>query len=84
MACGFLLLAIIALSFWSVIRNRIGEKKWLLRAALYGIPLPWIAVEAGWFVAEYGPSAVGDRRSVADSRGELIAEPWAICCSPCS
>ena len=50
-ACGFLLLAIIALSFWSVIRNRIGEKKWLLRAALYGIPLPWIAVEAGWFVA---------------------------------
>ncbi|XNM61208.1 cytochrome ubiquinol oxidase subunit I [Escherichia coli] len=42
-ACGFLLLAIIALS-WSVIRNRIGEKKWLLRAALYGIPLPWIAV----------------------------------------
>lgn len=52
-ACGFLLLAIIALSFWSVIRNRIGEKKWLLRAALYGIPLPWIAVEAGWFVAEY-------------------------------
>ncbi len=26
-ACGFLLLAIIALSFWSVIRNRIGEKK---------------------------------------------------------
>ncbi len=51
-ACGFLLLAIIALSFWSVIRNRIGEKKWLLRAALYGIPLPWIAVEAGWFVAE--------------------------------
>lgn len=25
-ACGFLLLAIIALSFWSVIRNRIGEK----------------------------------------------------------
>lgn len=31
-ACGFLLLAIIALSFWSVIRNRIGEKKWLLRA----------------------------------------------------
>ena len=60
-ACGFLLLAIIALSFWSVIRNRIGEKKWLLRAALYGIPLPWIAVEAGWFVAEFarlGPSSL--------------------------
>ncbi|WP_349950989.1 cytochrome ubiquinol oxidase subunit I, partial [Bacteroides cellulosilyticus] len=32
-----------------------------MRAALYGIPLPWIAVEAGWFVAEYGrqPWAIG-------------------------
>lgn len=67
-ACGFLLLAIIALSFWSVIRNRIGEKKWLLRAALYGIPLPWIAVEAGWFVA-----------SMVVSRGrsaKCCRQPW--------
>ncbi|WP_411899245.1 cytochrome ubiquinol oxidase subunit I, partial [Salmonella enterica] len=51
-ACVFLLLAIIALSFCSVIRNRLGEKKWPCRAALYGLPLPCIAVEAGWFVAE--------------------------------
>ncbi len=37
-------------------------RKWLLRAVLYGIPLPWIAVEAGWFVAEYGrqPWAIGE------------------------
>ncbi|MDF2625649.1 MAG: cytochrome bd-I ubiquinol oxidase subunit, partial [Kosakonia cowanii] len=42
-ASGVLMLLIIGISFWTVIRNRIGEKKWLLRAALYGIPLPWIA-----------------------------------------
>ncbi|MFC0229523.1 cytochrome ubiquinol oxidase subunit I [Serratia aquatilis] len=61
-ACGVLMLFIIGMSFLSVMRNRIGEKKWLLRAALYGIPLPWIAVEAGWFVAEYGrqPWAIGE------------------------
>ncbi len=85
-ACGFLLLAIIALSFWSVIRNRIGEKKWLLRAALYGIPLPWIAVEAGWFVAEYGrqPWAIGEvlPTAVANSSltaGDLIFSMVLIC-----
>ncbi|WON76053.1 cytochrome ubiquinol oxidase subunit I [Serratia sp. UGAL515B_01] len=61
-ACGVIMLFIIGMSFWSVMRNRIGEKKWLHRAALYGIPLPWIAVEAGWFVAEYGrqPWAIGE------------------------
>nr|WP_314267321.1 cytochrome ubiquinol oxidase subunit I [uncultured Moellerella sp.] len=59
---GFLLLLIIGLSFWSVLRNRIGKSKWLLRTALFGIPLPWIAIESGWFVAEYGrqPWAIGE------------------------
>ncbi len=61
-ACGLLMLVIIAACFWSVIRNRIGEKKWLLRAVLYSLPLPWIAIESGWFVAEYGrqPWVVGE------------------------
>ena len=26
----------------------------VLRAALYTLPLPWIAAELGWIVAEYG------------------------------
>ncbi|WP_323635916.1 cytochrome ubiquinol oxidase subunit I [Pectobacterium polaris] len=60
--CGVLMLGIFALSFWSVIRGRMGQRKWLHRVALYGIPLPWIAIESGWFVAEYGrqPWAVGE------------------------
>ena len=28
--------------------------RWLLRLALYCLPLPWIASEMGWIVAEYG------------------------------
>ncbi|HEK1721173.1 TPA: cytochrome ubiquinol oxidase subunit I [Proteus mirabilis] len=61
-AAGFLMLLVVALSFWTVLSNRIGNYKWLLRAALFSIPLPWIAVEAGWFVAEYGrqPWAIGE------------------------
>ncbi len=74
-ACGFLLLAIIALSFWSVIRNRIGEKKWLLRAALYGIPLPWIAVEAG-SIGEVLPTAVANSSLTV---GDLLFSMFLIC-----
>jgi cytochrome d ubiquinol oxidase subunit I len=84
--CGFLMLFIIAVSFWTVTRNAIGEKKWLLRAALYGIPLPWIAIESGWFVAEYGrqPWAIGEvlPTAVANSSltvGDLLFSMILIC-----
>ncbi|MGH1997979.1 cytochrome ubiquinol oxidase subunit I, partial [Acinetobacter baumannii] len=73
-------------SFWTVLRNRIGEKKWLLRTALYAIPLPWIAIESGWFVAEYGrqPWAIGEvlPTAVANSSltaGDLIFSMLLIC-----
>ncbi|WP_130834425.1 cytochrome ubiquinol oxidase subunit I [[Erwinia] mediterraneensis] len=71
--CGVLLLGIITLAFWSVIRNRIGNNRWLLKAALWGIPLPWIAVEAGWFVAEYGrqPWAIGEVLPTAVANSSL-------------
>ena len=59
---GFLLLVIIGLSFWATASNKIGEKRWIHHLALWGIPLPWIACEAGWFIAEYGrqPWAIAD------------------------
>ena len=28
--------------------------RWLFRMALLALPLPWIAIEVGWFVAEFG------------------------------
>ena len=84
--CGVLLLAVIAISFFSVLRNRVGKSRWLLKAALYGIPLPWIAVEAGWFVAEYGrqPWAIGEvlPTAVANSSltvGDLLFSMGLIC-----
>lgn len=61
-ACGFTMLFIFGAAFVQTCRQRITQKKWVLKAALFGIPLPWIAVEMGWFVAEYGrqPWAVGE------------------------
>ncbi len=52
--CGFLMLLIFVLAFWQSTRHRAAEKKWLLRLAMCSIPLPWIAAESGWIVAEYG------------------------------
>lgn len=53
-AAGFTILFIFAASFYYVIKRTIAEKRWLLKLALYAIPLPWIAAEMGWIVAEYG------------------------------
>ncbi len=35
-------------------RKRIQEKPWLLRALMYNIPLPYVAIMLGWTVAEVG------------------------------
>ncbi|BEV73526.1 MULTISPECIES: cytochrome ubiquinol oxidase subunit I [unclassified Paludibacterium] len=49
---SFLLLFSAALLF--SLKNTFAQKTWLLRWALLWIPMPWIACELGWFVAEYG------------------------------
>ena len=47
------LLALFSVSFFFAAKNNL-SKPWLLKWALWSIPLPWIACEMGWFVAEYG------------------------------
>ena len=51
---GFYLIAFFALAFWWVSTGRLWDKRWFLRLAVWSLPLPWIAIECGWFVAEYG------------------------------
>jgi len=51
---GVIMLLVFAAAFWESTRHRVAEKKWLLRAALYSLPLPWVAIECGWFVSEFG------------------------------
>ncbi|GAB3021852.1 cytochrome ubiquinol oxidase subunit I [Bowmanella dokdonensis] len=53
-ASGFIMLALFALAFWYSAKHQITKPRWLLRACLWSLPLPWIASEAGWFVAEFG------------------------------
>ncbi len=51
---GFFMLAVFALAFYYSTKHRITKPRWLLKLSLYSLPLPWVASEAGWFVAEYG------------------------------
>ncbi|ARU32190.1 cytochrome d terminal oxidase subunit 1 [Sulfuriferula sp. AH1] len=53
-AIGTALLALFAVALYASVRNTCGKNKWLLRWALLFVPMPWIAAELGWFVAEYG------------------------------
>ncbi|MBX2806731.1 MAG: cytochrome ubiquinol oxidase subunit I [Hyphomicrobiales bacterium] len=50
---GFFFILLFALAVWHTAKEA-DLPKWLLRAAVLAIPLPWIGVEVGWFVAEFG------------------------------
>jgi cytochrome bd ubiquinol oxidase subunit I len=51
---AFLMLFIFAASFYYSASRTIESKRWLLKLALFSIPIPWIAAEMGWVVAEMG------------------------------
>ncbi|WP_019600973.1 cytochrome ubiquinol oxidase subunit I [Teredinibacter turnerae] len=53
-AAGFIMLLVFGLAFWFSARHAIDKPRWLLKLAFFSLPLPWVASEAGWFVAEYG------------------------------
>jgi len=53
-ALATLMLLLFLASFWATLKGGCANRRWLLRWALWMIPVPWVACELGWFVAEYG------------------------------
>jgi cytochrome bd ubiquinol oxidase subunit I len=51
---GFWFVVLFTTAFWLSAIRRLDCHRWLLRAALMSLPLPWLADELGWIVAEYG------------------------------
>ena len=79
-AAGFFMLVVFLLAFYESTSHHIGEKKWELRMAFYSIPLPWIAAECGWIVAEYGrqPWSIGEILPTHLSASNLAAaDVWS-------
>ena len=52
--CGLAAILIFGLAAYYSIKGTIAQKTKTLWLCLLALPLPWIACEAGWFVAEYG------------------------------
>ncbi len=52
--CGFFFILLFASAYYLSLRRQITKRKWFLYVALFSLPLPWLAAEMGWVVAEYG------------------------------
>jgi len=52
-ALGFYFIALFGATFY-FISSRRAAKPWFRRLVMYSLPLPWVAAELGWIVAEYG------------------------------
>lgn len=50
---GFISLLVFALSLWKTIHEST-PPRWLLRAAFWSLPLPILAAQVGWVIAEFG------------------------------
>ncbi len=51
---GFTFIGLFSFGFYLAARRRLEQSRKYLQAALWALPLPWIAAELGWFVAEHG------------------------------
>lgn len=51
---GFFLIILLATAFYYMNIKHDFNRKTLLKICLYSLPLPWIAAESGWIIAEYG------------------------------
>jgi cytochrome d ubiquinol oxidase subunit I len=51
---GLFFIGLFATAFYLATRHRFDQHTWFLKVAFWSLPLPWIAVEVGWIVAEYG------------------------------
>jgi cytochrome d ubiquinol oxidase subunit I len=53
-ALGIYFILLTATFFALSALRRLDRYRWLLWVAVFSIPLPWVAAELGWFVAEHG------------------------------
>jgi len=63
--------------FW---RNRLQDKRWFLKTLVWIIPLPYIALQAGWIVAEVGrqPWIVYGLMRTSDAVSPIATEQVAV------
>ena len=79
LAAGGLIILLTFGAFVQNLRNKVTSSRLLLKALLWGIPLPFLAIEFGWFLAEFGrqPWAIYEVLPVGVSASNLsIGDLW--------
>ncbi len=51
---GFFFILLFGLAYYFTVRRRALNRRWFLWLAFLSLPLPWLASEVGWIVAEFG------------------------------
>jgi cytochrome bd ubiquinol oxidase subunit I len=51
---GFYFIALFATMFYFASKRQLERHRWLLTICMWSLPLPWVAAELGWYVAETG------------------------------
>ena len=77
---GVWMLLLMVLGFWFNARRTLQNHRWLLWLFVLSIPVPWLAVETGWFVAEFGrqPWAIGEVLPTAIAASSLTPSDLRI------
>ena len=76
---GILLLLLFVFSFILLLFGGMWKNRWLLRCALWSIPLPFIAAITGWFVTESGRqpwTVFGDLPTTLSSSSLSATDLW--------
>ena len=79
LAAGGLIILLTFGAFVQNLRSRVTASPLLLKALLWGLPLPFLAIEFGWFLAEYGrqPWAIYEVLPVGVSASNLsVSDLW--------
>jgi cytochrome d ubiquinol oxidase subunit I len=72
---GFLFIIIFGMALYLLFKGNIAGNKWFLWIALLAIPLPYIASELGWVLAEVGrqPWIIQDLMSVSGAVTQIVS-----------
>jgi cytochrome d ubiquinol oxidase subunit I len=72
---GFLFIMIFSVALYLLFKDTISGNKWFLWIAFLSIPLPYIASELGWVLAEIGrqPWIIQDMMTVSKAVSQISA-----------
>ncbi|MCX7115081.1 MAG: cytochrome ubiquinol oxidase subunit I [Gammaproteobacteria bacterium] len=77
-ACGLFFIVLFAIGFYLSAKQRLIHARWYAHLAFWSLPLPWIAAELGWVIAEYGRQPWVVQGVLPTFLGTSSVEPYQV------